>query len=464
MNNQYASDKKYLELEGLKALIIKIGAMREEYIGQNESVVQTLANLLARLNHIVAAEGEDTNVLPATDDYDYSEGTLFECVAKYVQDLRNELGATETANDKTVYARLDQIEDWVNNGFVDEDGTEYAGLLNRVKKLENESFAQVECTDAETVKKTNLWEATFKNAAGDELGKIALNTSDFVVDGILDEVRLIAVQDKGSEIVDLSDPETVHTVDDGEPWKTLIQESANKDNGGRYIVFSFKTIDQDANDVTDPDKNPETPTDKPISNIWVSMHDLHDSFEFNGTTEASSAAYIELNVETTHTNTGATNITYMVALKPEVVEILDKLLGKVEGTRSYDDVNTELTGAQDDIKELQGYVRDGGFDETIENEDGTKTTITRDGLLKRTAELESRAKDLEDHVEEIEAWREAEGIINPNFVEDYFNAVVFASTGAGADKRRETYESDVENVIDKPWSGSLPDATENKYN
>ena len=102
--NQFASDKKYLELEGLKALIIKIGALRAEYMGQNEEITRFFNNLLERVNKIVAADGDVDNGLPVTASYDYTEGTLFECVAKYIQDLRNELGATDAAGKDTVYA------------------------------------------------------------------------------------------------------------------------------------------------------------------------------------------------------------------------------------------------------------------------------------------------------------------------------------------------------------------------
>lgn len=482
MANQFASDKKYLELEGLKALIIKIGAMREEYVTQNKEFAALLANLTSRLNALIPDAGDGENVSLATENgsYDYTEyDSILQCVAKYIQDIRDELGASdaklldEDGNIVPIYARLDQLEAYAND------------LLTRTEKLEQESFAKVVCSKADEVKATNLWKAQFfpagtvlpddyKVNTGSEdikpLGEIALNTSDFVVDGILDAVRLIAIVEPGNKIADLSGGGNEYIANTGEgaeePWKTLIGESGGKEVGSRYIVFSFKTINQDADDVVDPDKNPDTPTDKPLSNIWVSMHDLHDSFEFEGKVEEARAAgkdaeYATLEVTDQHTTTGSTHVTYTLKFTQDFVLAIDKLLGKVEGTRSYDDVNTELTGAQVDIKELQDYVRDGGFEETIENEDGSKTTVTRDSLLKRTADLEGRAKDLEDEVDAIDRWVDGEGVISENFVNRYFDAVVFASEGEGATKRKDLYEELKDTVIDKPFTGNLDDIATN---
>lgn len=463
--NQFASDKKYLELAGLKALVIKIGALRAEYMGQNKEVNDVLADLTARLDAIVAPDGKDANILPVTDSYDYSEGTLFECVAKYIQDLRNELGATDAAGAETVYARLDQIENWVNNGFdvegVDEEGNattvHYDGLLDRVKKLEDESFAQVECSTAEEVKANNVWKAAFKNATGKVLGEIELNTSDFVVDGILDAVRLISVVEPGNKIVDLSNGGIEYdgaTVGAEEPWHTLIAESQGKNAGDRYIVFSFKTVNQDAEDVVDPDKDPTTPTEKPLSNIWVSMHDLHDSFDFNSAVDEKSVAYVDLSVDTHHTTTGSTNVVYTVKLTDEVVTILDKLLGKVEGVRSYDEIDADLHAAedniansQDDIKQLQDYVANGFEEQPGENGNSATEPETKKGLLER-------ANDLEDTMGEVIGWINEDGIIPVKFVEDYFDYIVFGG-GTAAATREAAYEA-AKPIIDKEPAGKEP--------
>lgn len=481
MANQFASDKKYLELEGLKALIIKIGAMREEYVTQNQEFASLLAKLTLRLDALIPDAGDGANDMEniAGGSYDYTEGTILECVAKYIQDIRNELGASDTiledpdGNIVPIYARLDQLEAYAND------------LLARTEKLEQESFAKVICSNAEEVKTTNLWKAQFfpagtilpndyKVNTGSEdikpLGEIALNTSDFVVDGILDAVRLIAIVEPGNKIADLSNDGNEYISNTGEgaeePWKTLIGESGGKEVGSRYIVFSFKTINQDAEDIVDPDKNPDTPTDKPLSNIWVSMHDLHDSFEFEGKVDEGREAgkdneYATLEVTDQHTTTGSTHVTYTLKFTADFVLAIDKLLGKVEGTRSYDAVNTELTDAQANIKELQDYVRDGGFEETIDNEDGSKTTVTREGLLKRTADLEDRATDLEKEVDAIDRWVDGEGIISEAFVNRYFDAVVFASEGEGADERKALYEELKDTVIDKPFTGKLDEIATN---
>ena len=463
--NQFASDKKYLELAGLKALILKIGAMRAEYMGQNEEVNRVLANIIARLDAIVAPEGEDANVLPVTDSYDYTEGTLFECVAKYIQDLRNELGATADATDKTAYARLDQIEDWVSNGFdaedTDEDGNvvtiHYDGLLDRVKKLEAESFAQVECTDAETVKANHKWEALFKNAKGEELAKIALDTKDFVIDGMLGDVKLIAISNEGKSIIDLStDTEYVAGDDLEEPWKTLVAESATKEFGARYLVFSFKTKDADGHE--DPENN-NYADGQELKNIWVSMHDLHDNFDF----KAEGAKYIELvAADPVHKVDGSTEITYKVNLTDDVVAVLEKALGEVEGVRSYDDIDADLrtaeeniAQAQDDIKQLQDYVVNGFTEEPGENGNTSATPENKKGLLERT-------NDLEDTVDAMIDWINDDAIIPEQFVKDYFDYIVFGG-GTAAEPRMTEYEA-LKPIIDVEPKGHIPQFDDNgKY-
>lgn len=457
--NQYASDKKYLELMGLKALIIKIGALRAEYMSQNEEVNRILANLTARLDAIVAPDGEDANVLPVTDSYDYTEGTLFECVAKYIQDIRNELGATDNAKAEPVYARLDQIEDWVNNGFTDEDGVAYDGLLARVKKLEAESFAQVECSDAETVKNEHKWEASFKNAKGEELAKISLDTKDFVIDGMLGDVKMISVADRGAAIIDLSDG-TKYEAGAPEPWATLIAESATKNNEERYLVFSFKTKDSDGHDGPDADNYVG---DQNLQNIWVSVKDLHDNFVF----DAEGADYIGLKVDVMHTADGSTKVVYSVALTDDAVELINKGLGKVDGVRSYDEIDNDLKTAEDDIKLLQDQVVNGFNEKNGDNGNGLDADggeHAKEGLLTRANKLEQRMDAAEGHIEDIEAWIDEDGIVPVEWVNDYFDYIVFGG-GNAANTRNAAYNAlkdagKIDQVIEKDPAPNVDDYKE----
>lgn len=455
--NQFASEKKYVELGALKALIIKIGAMRAEYMEQNDEVNKALANLLARLDAIVAPASEDSNVLPVTDSYKYEEGTLFECVAKYIQELRDELGASDAKGADTVYARLDQIEDWVKNGFTDEDGVAYDGLLDRVKKLEAESFAQVECSDADAVKADHKWEATFKNAKGEELAKISLDTKDFVIDGMLGDVKMISVADKGAAIIDLSTG-TKYEAGAGEPWATLINESATKNNEERYMVFSFKTKDADGHEVENDDNYVD---DQKLQNIWVSVKDLHDNFVF----KAAGADYITLEVaDPKHSANGETEIAYSVKLADEMVELINKGLGKVDGVRSYDDIDSDLAKAEDNIKVLQDQVVNGFDEEKGANGNGLDAdggVVAKEGLLTRANKLEQRMEVAEQHIEDIEAWIEEDGIISTKWVEDYFDYIVFGG-GVAANTRNGAYTAlkdagKIDQVIEKDPAPKIED-------
>lgn len=454
--NQFASDKKYLELEGLKALIIKIGALRAEYMGQNEELTRFFNNLLERVNKIVAADGDVDNVLPVTDSYDYTEGTLFECVAKYIQDLRNELGATDAAGKDTVYARLDQIEDWVKNGFTDEDGTVYAGLLDRVKKLEAESFASVECSDAAEVKANHKWEASFKNAAGEELAKIALDTKDFVIDGMLGDVKMISVIERGAKILDV-ETGIEYGADAAEPFATLVAESAFKNNEERYLVFSFKTKDADGHDVENDNNYKDT---QKLQNIWVSVKDLHDNFAF----KAEGNDYIVLDVATTHNAKGETEVVYSTKLTDDAVELINKGLGKVEGVRSYDQIDADLKTAEDNIKELQDQVVNGFEEKNGDNGNGLEAdggSKAKEGLLTRANKLEQRMDVAEEHIEDVEAWINEDGVINVDWVNDYFDYIVFGG-GIAANPRTDAYKAlvdagKVDQVIEKDPAPAIDD-------
>lgn len=452
MANQFASDKKYLELAGLRALILKIGAMREEYVGLNQDVVDALTALLERVNHIIAVDTDDraSNKELKTDSYNYDDkATLFECVAKYIQGLRDELGTSADAKPGSpIYARLDQLELDVQK--------EVTGLLDRTTKLEKESFAGVECSSADDVKANHLWEAIFKNAAGEALKtadgkdmKISLDTKDFIIDGMLGDVKMISVVNRGAVIIDLTSNVKYEAGDDQvEPWKTLINESATRNDGERYLVFTFKTKDSDGHD----DTNNNYAGENELKNIWVSMHDLHDNFEFKG----EGAKYIELvAADPEHTADGSTKITYKVNLADDVVAVLEKALGENPNNRSYDDIDADLKHAQEDIvtnradidtnrediDELQGYVKDGW----------TNSGKEVPGLL--------------DRADDIEAWIDGEGVIPAEFVEDYFDWVVFS--GNAKEDRIDAYNKindDPKRGIDKTWAeGHTPTVDDEKY-
>lgn len=449
--NQFASEKKYLELDGLKALILKIATMRDEYLGQNDDLTNALGALLARVDLIVAPGEADengnasTNVLPVTDSYDYTEGTLFECVAKYIQDLRNELGATADKKDSTVYDRLNQIEAWVKDGFdveVEGETVHYAGLLDRVAALEataaDELFAGVTCTDPETVKKENKWEAIFTSKSGKELGKIALDTSEFVIDGMLGDVKMVSVVDKGTAVRDLSTGKDYTITDAEEPWLTIINESATRENGERYMVFAFKTTEAG---VPTPDFAGEA-TD--LKNIWVSLKDLHDSFEF--VTESDPAEYITFEVALPeHTATGATIIKHTVALTADAVKALNWVLkGDADANiDSYDKLNADVDKAQGDVLDLQNKVIN-GFEE-VDGENGSEApegstggTHHQDGLLTRANKLEKRATDLEEDMAGVTDWIENH-MIPTSYVGAYFDYIVFGMPAGSGEPKIEDY-------------------------
>lgn len=444
--NQFASDKKYLELAGLKALIIKIGAMRAEYMEQNADINDILAKFEARLKAIEPDANE------AWLDYDFNENPnrpKLSMIMDWLNDLRAEIGNFPVSGEKSIKSRIDELE----NVVLDPE----AGLAKRVTDLENGSFASVEYSDAEEVKANHKWEASFKNAKGEELAKIALDTKDFVIDGMLGAVKMISVIERGAKILDVETGEE-YGAGSAEPWATLVAESAFKNNEERYLVFSFKTEDSDGH--VDSDNNY---TDKQLQNIWVSVKDLHDNFKF----KAEGADFITLDVATVHAAKGETDVVYSVKLTDDAVELINKGLGNVEGIRSYDDIDTDLHTAEDDIKTLQDQVVNGFNEKNGDNGNGLEADggeHAKEGLLTRANKLEQRMDAAEGHIEDVEAWINEDGVINVEWVNDYFDYIVFGG-GIAADSRNAAYEAlvnagKVDQVIEKD---PAPEIDDKKY-
>lgn len=444
--NQFASDKKYLELAGLKALIIKIGAMRAEYMEQNADINDILAKFEARLKAIEPDANE------AWLDYDFNENPnrpKLSMIMDWLNDLRAEIGNFPVSGEKSIKSRIDELE----NVVLDPE----AGLAKRVTDLENGSFASVEYSDAEEVKANHKWEASFKNAKGEELAKIALDTKDFVIDGMLGAVKMISVIERGAKILDVETGEE-YGAGSAEPWATLVAESAFKNNEERYLVFSFKTEDSDGH--VDSDNNY---TDKQLQNIWVSVKDLHDNFKF----KAEGADFITLDVATVHAAKGETDVVYSVKLTDDAVELINKGLGNVEGIRSYDDIDTDLHTAEDDIKTLQDQVVNGFNEKNGDNGNGLEADggeHAKEGLLTRANKLEQRMDAAEGHIEDVEAWINEDGVINVEWVNDYFDYIVFGG-GIAANPRNAAYEAlvnagKVDQVIEKD---PAPEIDDKKY-
>ena len=444
--NQFASDKKYLELAGLKALIIKIGAMRAEYMEQNADINDILAKFEARLKAIEPVANE------AWLDYDFNENPnrpKLSMIMDWLNDLRAEIGNFPVSGEKSIKSRIDELEKVV----LDPE----SGLAKRVTDLENGSFATVEYSDAEEVKANHKWEASFKNAKGEELAKIALDTKDFVIDGMLGDVKMISVIERGAKILDVETGEE-YGAGSAEPWATLVAESAFKNNEERYLVFSFKTEDSDGH--VGGNNNY---ADKQLQNIWVSVKDLHDNFKF----KAEDADFITLDVATVHAAKGETDVVYSVKLTDDAVELINKGLGNVEGIRSYDDIDVDLHTAEDDIKTLQDQVVNGFNEKNGDNGNGLEADggeHAKEGLLTRANKLEQRMDAAEGHIEDVEAWINEDGVINVEWVNDYFDYIVFGG-GIAANPRNAAYEAlvnagKVDQVIEKD---PAPEIDDKKY-
>lgn len=422
--NQLLTEKKYVDLMGLKALIDKIGALRAEYIGKFDERDVAYNDLLDRVDAIISVSADDpaANVSLAVEGgYQYTEAaSVLECMAKYLNGLRAELGASE---DKTLSERVAQLEEEVQ--------TATTGLLDRTTKLETESFAKVEINTKEEISATNNIHIDFKNAADEVKGSVDIDTSDFVIDGLLGDVHLVSIVDNGNIVFDHNGSgEHSSATETDNFWKKVITESAGKTNGERFFVFSFKTTETGT--ATDSFTGEATG----LQNIWVPVKDLHDSFKFKAVSEDG---YVALTTEAVHDNTGSTVVTYTSTLTEKSIKGIDLANGeytKPDGSavRGVEALDADLATAEDNVEDLQNKVEN-GWVEKVDNGDGTFTDVTREGLLKRTLDIEKHLDtEVDPAIESLESWTQS-SIVSVDDINAYFDYVVYAGDTAAANAR-----------------------------
>lgn len=386
MANIKTTEKLYLDQVGLKALIDKIGEFYDEYkkyTGENDSNIE---EIIARLDELYIA-----------DTGDGSASGLVKDLQDLVAGLRADLGnAADAAGDATAFARIAQLE-----AEVQAAGT---GLLDRTSKLEAESFAKVEAAYDKEGKKVNV---KFKNAAGEELGEgtsFDIDTTDFVIDGMIKNVHLVTIKDDGS--VDWPDGDA----------HEIPAEYAQM-HGKKFFVFCFNVSEN-------------VGTGEAVNVIWVPADELFNDYDFKA---AGVDDYVKLAVEEVNPSTSnkVNEVTYTITLGQKAID--DFAL--VEGTyteaepsdphhatpyRGIKDLNKGLEAAEADIDKLQQEVETpdtGLLDRTAQLEEEVQAAET--GLLDRTAELENwvetkviPVKNIND-VFDYYVFNKTEGIVTP---------------------------------------------------
>lgn len=157
----------------------------------------------------------------------------------------------------------DKLLKWVSNG------EEYDGetitvrlddLTKRIEAYENQQLVADITADEKPDESNNLnFTVTYKD---NTTKNFAINCAKFVVDGFLDKVYLVYVDN--ATIYDAATGEEITAIDKN----TIPSGISSKD---RFIVFMFKTKNSDGEEY-------ETDT----KSVWVAMEDLHESYTFKG--------------------------------------------------------------------------------------------------------------------------------------------------------------------------------------
>lgn len=456
MASTLVSDKKFVELEGLKALIVKLGALREEYLDKIGDLAQGEADILKRLDALLLADtdlvtGHPTVVAPGKE--------IIVCIIEFIEKLRRELGDTpaDEVAKKTVYERLVALEadcKQLNTRLETLETEAFTSVATEYDKLNNQIRVGFGTTKAEAV--------TAKDGLVD--GKsFTIDTSDFVVDGLLGDVHSVTVLKDEKDL-----PQADATIDgnvgpgayefvtdpkDGKVKLKKCYELADipKDklvNGRRYLVFKFKVNETDGEG---------TATAKVEKDIWVDLVDLHDNFTFKAL--PADDAYIKLKVDSTHMGSASTAVTYTSSLGDKAVEDFKIVEGEhvADSTGAPGVKNRGVLKLDADLKAAEKNIAK--HEELI---NGT-TEHPETGLVKKVEVLEGEVRNgwhdtvadadvpgLLDRAAALEQWTK-ENIIPVDGINEYFDYWVMGDLKnpddptdpfkAAVDKRKETLKS-----------------------
>ena len=447
MASTLVSDKKFVELEGLKALIVKLGALREEYLDKIGDLAQGEADILKRLDALLLADTDlvvdhPTVVAPGKE--------IIVCIIEFIEKLRKELGDTpaDEVAKKNVYERLAALEADCKqlNTRIDALETEaFTSVATEYDKLNNQIRVGFGTTKAEAVtSKDNLVDGK----------SFTIDTSDFVVDGLLGDVHLVTVLIEQAGLEEGETPGAYEYVTEkGKVTKKKYCEidavpGDKRIDGRRYLVFKFKVNETDGEG---------TATAKAEKDVWVDLVDLHDNFTFKAL--PADDAYIKLEVKSEHKSAGSTEVTYTSSLGDKAVEDFKIVEGEhvADPTGAPGVKNRGVLKLDADLKAAEKNIAK--HEELI---NGT-TEHPETGLVKKVEVLEGEVRNgwhdavadadvpgLLDRAAELERWTK-ENIIPADGINEYFDYWVMGDLKnpddpadpfkAAVDKRKETLKN-----------------------
>lgn len=381
-------NKKYLDSEGLKALIIKIAEIWKAHTG----VAKDVSKLIERVDEIYKVDEKTGDVTGILKD-----------VRDLADQLRAELGEakdTKAADFKSVYARLDEIEKAA------------AELEPRVAKVEKESVAKL---TSEYKTETKEVVVTAKNAAGEDLADatFTINTTDFVVDGMISKVIMVtAIKPEGynSGVYVVNDDPAQTPVlakdflhDETKPvdvangpklWTDEDTESQvwwEKNEGKKFILMRFNTSVKGEHD---------TAIGRGYKDILIDTQILFNDTEYSVENEA--VKYFGFDIQTENASKDDNNVlsvVYKVSLTDAGKKTFELVNGEAKDAtgaiiRGVEKLHEDLGLAEKAIEEIKA--KDAEQDETITALDGRVTTLeeTVQGITKFIEEGAIKVPDM----------------------------------------------------------------------
>lgn len=274
-----------------------------------------------------------------TESTNANNGSILSQIVNFAADLRDELG--DWANANITSANFDNEADFetVTSALtaivakIDSIINDANSLEDRVAKLEGTHDASVTTTiehDGAFVKVTadqdnnsqNI-DVKFFNSYGKEVGGFEIDTADFIMHGMLSDVRSV-VLDRSK----LNDPEY--------SWVDQSMLPASAVDGNHYLVFTFEVShEQEASSDIHEYKQ-----------IWVDVSDLYTDYTF----ETEAGEYFTFTAERTNAgkNDEAQNFLFTLNATAKLTDAVDAVYGGQDLTtdKGYSGTNIDKHGAE----------------------------------------------------------------------------------------------------------------------
>lgn len=209
-----------------------------------------------------------------------------------------------------------------------------------ITRIDQSAFIDVKCAQDTVNNKVVLTFLPKDPKDGEEPKTATIDTSAFVLDGMLGDVKLVVVSTK-EELVPGAGPgayEITGYNTDGTIYKKLydLGDLANehKINGERFLVFKFNITDHDGN-LKEGIEAHQT--------IWINVRDLHDSYNFeakngiadvevlvNGETKTVArdiTKYFKLSADEARIVKGESIVTYTLTPTADFIKNMDLVDG-----------------------------------------------------------------------------------------------------------------------------------------